>query len=269
MNYEKMESKFDYDIVNLDTSKVKEYLEKINLYDLPYMPSNILSQLKGKEEMENLFKTKLEKILQEINELKFNDLSILYIKIGKICNNLMNYNCYFDNYEKSTNNFFTFKKLLILISYKIIKDKKDLMMDGLRLIDIIKGYLKYKKTNKGGNYILYNSLLNNIFNKYSINMYCSTAIDFCIENIDSLDNYNQINYFINKTIIKINGNYCYNYANQPVESSDKIVNILEYDTKKEYINQYTNERFDSKKEDINQYSNERFDSKKRTINPIY
>jgi hypothetical protein len=274
MNNEKMKSNFDYDIENLDTSDKKKYLDKINLYDLPFLPGIILSQIK-ENEMKELFKNKFEKILNDIRTLKFNNLSILYLKISKICIYLKKYNCYFNNYdsEKPTDNFFTFKKLLIFISYKIINDKKDIMLDDKNLIDIINGYLNYKKTNEKGYYILYNSLLNNIFKKYSIDMYCNDAINFCIENniekIENLDDYNYIHNKIKENIKKTkNGNYYYDSTNQTVKSSNQtdkssnqtvkssnqtdkskyeIINILlDNNNKKEFTNQFTNQSYLSK-----------------------
>jgi len=231
MNYQNTESQFDYNILNLDTSDFQKYIDKINLYDLQFMSSIILEQLKDKK-TDELFILKFKKILNDINKSDFNDLSTLFIKIGAVYDNYIKYNCYFYNYEsdKPTENFYTYKKLLIFISAKIIEKKKNLKSKNHKenLLEIINKYLKYRKKNEGGNYILYNCLLNNIIINFRIDTYCLTAIDFCIENnidnIEKLYNYNFINDTINKNIKTINGNYYYDSTST---SKYETVNILE------------------------------------------
>jgi len=196
------------DVINLNKFDInyEEYLKRINFYDLRYIQYKVLSEfnIKGgdlKKLFEDKFKIFKDNISKSIN---LKELVYFYEKILSLYNIIMNQNDNFYNYDskKPTDNYFTYKKLLIFISYNIIKNKKDLKLKDHNetLIQIINKYLMYKKDNEKGHYIIYHNLLKN----FNINIYCFTAIDFCFENninnIEALENYELIEIKINENI---------------------------------------------------------------------
>lgn len=240
----------EYDIMNLNNLDIdyKVYLDKINFYDLRYIQYKVLSQFNNDGgNLKKLFEDKFEIFKDNISKsTNFNELVYFYEKILSLCNIIKNQNNNFYNYDskKPTDCYFTYKKLLIFISYHIIKNKKNLKLKehDETLIQIINNYLKYKKDNENGNYIIYHNLLKNLFIKFNIDIYCFTAINFCFENeindVEKLENYELIDTKIKKNIemlLKKIPKELLTKSKEKTESYEKIYTI-DNNPKKDILN---------------------------------
>jgi hypothetical protein len=224
------------DQLNQLSIDVNTYIDRINFYDIYDIPYNILGEyyIKNKTKtLDNLFIKKFNIFKDKISKsTNFNELAYFYVRISNICNFNSKQNIFFYNYKENvdSNNFYTYKKLLIYISFKIlfIKDKKSVNSTE-SILNIINQYLKSKKNNDE-NYILYNNILNNLIKQLNIDSYCFEAINFCLENnvldIYYLNDYKNINDIINNNVFKL------------LDKSKEELIIDEYKTISEPINKY-------------------------------
>ena len=250
------------DVMNLNNLDIdyNVYLDKINFYDLRYIQYKVLSQFNNEGgDLKKLFEDKFNIFKDNISKsINFKELVYFYEKIFSLYNIIMNQNDNFYNYDskKPTDSYFTYKKLLIFISYYIIKSQKDLKLKDHNetLIQIINKYLKYKKNNENGNYIIYHNLLKNLFIKFNIDIYCFTAINFCFENeineIQELENYELIETKIKKNVemlLKKIPKELFTKSKGITQSYEEI-HIIDNNPKKDIIYNYQN-RYNSNYQD--------------------
>ena len=229
-------TEFNLDQLNQLSIDINTYIDRVNFYDIYDIPYNILCEYYVKNKiktLDNLFIKKFNIFRDRISKSNnFNELAYFYVRISNICNFNSKQNIFFYNYKENidSNNFYTYKKLLIYISFKIlfIKDKKSVNSTE-SILNIINQYLKSKKNNDE-NYILYNNILNNLIKQLNIDSYCFEAINFCLENnvldIYYLNDYKNINDIINNNVFKL------------LDKSKEELIIDEYKTISEPINEY-------------------------------
>jgi hypothetical protein len=218
------------DQLNQLSIDVNTYIDRINFYDIYDIPYNILSEYYVKNNiktLDNLFIKKFNIFKNKISKSNnFEDLAYFYIRISNMCNLNSKQNNFFYNYKQNvdSNNFYTYKKLLTYLSFKILLIKNLKSVNSTEsILNVINQYLKSKKSNDES-YILYNNILNNLIKQLNIDSYCFTAINFCLENnlldINYLNSYKNISDIINNNVNKL-----LNYESiiEPINNEYKVI----------------------------------------------
>ena len=255
----------EFQTMELDVEKLNQlnidansYIDRIYLYDINNIPYNILSEyyaINKINTLDSLFIKKFNIFKDKISKSNnFKELAYFYIKIANICNINNIQNNFFYNYKENldSDNFYTYKKLLIYISFKMLLIINIESAESTEsILNIINQYLQSKKNNDE-NYILYHNILNNLIKQLNIDAYCFAAIDLCLENnildIYYLNDYKHINDIINNNVSKLLDYKSkqelivdeYKIISEPIKNNtvSRSIPINKYEVISPYINSY-------------------------------